>query len=428
MSGGKGGNPSAHSDVAGERGSTTSLPPGPIPPGGGRVVPRSRGGGDVGGAGRGSLFLPPASSVGPGGVHPPAGATTVRSDTVDPPSDANTPFGTRLPYEAGRMDGTSRVAVGESVPRLGDESAGGSSSRAPRGSLGGLFSVGPELQDAIGEAVRSEISRSLPVTPGSVRSPIVRPDPRRSGHTQSRRRLRYASQLSDGEYSGGDSPRGGSQWRTPRVTPRHRPVHASGLARRDPLPWRDRSEKRPTGLVRVVPDKITVNNPHYQDLFDCETYALENKSVSYTREHAHAMGRLKKDVMHSFGHRSEWNGDPAHKLFQFLRKFCKACDDNDVLEGEAFYMLQDFTLEPLRSEVMAVMPTRRGGNPGEVSSYLELVNWVIRMHADESTVAGLVEQFHQARQEENEDEMSYAERLRVLNTSCGFLHSTGALK
>jgi len=70
------------------------------------------------------------------------------------------------------------------------------------------------------------------------------------------------------------------------------------------------------------------------------------------------------------------------------------------------------------------MPTRRGGNPGEVSSYLELGNWIIRMHADESTVAGLVEQLHQARQEEKEDEMSYAERLRVLNTSCGFLHST----
>jgi len=50
------------------------------------------------------------------------------------------------------------------------------------------------------------------------------------------------------------------------------------------------------------------------------------------------------------------------------------------------------------------------------------------MHADESTVAGLVEQLHQARQEEKEDEMSYAERLRVLNTSCGLLHSTGALK
>jgi len=271
MSGGEGGNLSAHSDGASERGSTASLPPGPTPPVGGRVVPRGQGGGDEGGAGRGSLFLPPASSFGPGGVHPPAGATTVRSDTVEAPSDANTPFGTRLSHVARRTDGTSRVVVGESVPRLEEEPAGGRSSRAPRGSLGGLYSVGPKLQDAIAEAVRSEIARSLPVTPGSVRSPMVRPDPRRSGHTQSRRRLRYASQSSDGEYSGGDSPRGGSHWRTPRVTPRHRPVHASGSARRDAFPWRDRTEERPTGLVRVVPDKITVNNPHYQDLFDCET-------------------------------------------------------------------------------------------------------------------------------------------------------------
>jgi len=91
-------------------------------------------------------------------------------------------------------------------------------------------------------------------------------------------------------------------------------------------------------------------------------------------------------------------------------------------------MLHDFTLEPLRAEVMAAMPTRRGGNPRKVSSYLELVNWIICMHADESTEAGLVEQFHQARQKEDEHEMSYAERLRGLKTACGLLHSTGALK
>jgi len=105
-------------------------------------------------------------------------------------------------------------------------------------------------------------------------------------------------------------------------------------------------------------------------MFDCETYALENKSTLYTREQAHNMGRLKKDISHSFGSRSEWDGTPSHKVFQFLRKFAKACDDSFVSEGEAFYVLQDFTREPLRSEVMAVMPTRRGGNPGEVTSYL----------------------------------------------------------
>jgi len=53
--------------------------------------------------------------------------------------------------------------------------------------------------------------------------------------------------------------------------------------------------------------------------------------------------------------------------------FAKACDDNNISEGEAFYILQDVTKEPLKSEVMMVMPTRRAENPGEVTSDLELI-------------------------------------------------------
>jgi len=75
---------------------------------------------------------------------------------------------------------------------------------------------------------------------------------------------------------------------------------------------------------------------------------------------------------------------------------------------------------------MTVMPTRCGGHPGEVNLYLDLVTWMIRFHADEAFVATLVAKFNQARQETGEDEMSFAERLRHLNTACGFLHSSGA--
>jgi len=57
-----------------------------------------------------------------------------------------------------------------------------------------------------------------------------------------------------------------------------------------------------------------------------------------------------------------------------LHEFSKACEYNNISEGEAFFILQYFTNEPLKSEVMMVMPTRRAGNPGEVTSYLELIN------------------------------------------------------
>jgi len=49
------------------------------------------------------------------------------------------------------------------------------------------------------------------------------------------------------------------------------------------------------------------------------------------------LGRRKKDVAQSFGVHDDWDGSPPAKVFQFLRNFSKACDDNDVSEGEAFY-------------------------------------------------------------------------------------------
>jgi len=102
----------------------------------------------------------------------------------------------------------------------------------------------------------------------------------------------------------------------------------------------------------VVPPKIVVNHPYYRMMFDCEAYALDNNSVVYTRRQARTLGRRKKKVAQSFGVQEEWDGSVPAKVFQFLRKFAKACDDNVISDGKAFYILQDLTKEPLKSEVM----------------------------------------------------------------------------
>jgi len=98
----------------------------------------------------------------------------------------------------------------------------------------------------------------------------------------------------------------------------------------------------------VVPPQIVLNHPYYRMMFDCETYALDNKSVAYARRQARSLGRRKKEVAQSFGVNDEWDGSPPAKVFQFLRKFAKARDDNNISEGEAFYILQDFTKEPVK--------------------------------------------------------------------------------
>jgi len=75
-----------------------------------------------------------------------------------------------------------------------------------------------------------------------------------------------------------------------------------------------------------------------------------------------------------------------------------------------------------------VMPTLRAGSPREVTSYLKLINWILRRHVDEASVVTLVETLNVAVQRDDEDDLSLAERLRRLNTECGFMYGEGALK
>lgn len=343
---------------------------------------------------RSARFRPAPSSVdSSGGRPPPAGVPSQTPAQVPLPEDDDTLFGTGLPaLGAGGRGSVPRD--GESAPPLVPEGPGGSSSRAPPGSTGSLDA---SVVTAIAQVVREEVGRAL-----QEKSPAP---------GQASRHERRGEQVA------------------PRREYRSRsPAHSSEASSGEEAVRHGRQEPRDRPKVREIPKKIVVNNPLYADVFDCETYALVNKSVTYTNRQAHTLGRRKKDVAQSFGVRSEWDGTPPLKVFQFLRKFAKACDDNDVSEAEAFFMLQDFTKEPLRSEVMSVMPSRHGGNPGEVSSYLELINWVLRYHADEASLAAQVEEFNRATQSEGEDERTFAERLRQLNVLCGFIHPQGVIK
>jgi len=52
---------------------------------------------------------------------------------------------------------------------------------------------------------------------------------------------------------------------------------------------------------------------------------------------------------------------------------------------------------------------------------------MLRRHVDAASVATLVETLNVAVQRDEEDELSSAERLRRLNTECGFMYREGAL-
>ena len=74
------------------------------------------------------------------------------------------------------------------------------------------------------------------------------------------------------------------------------------------------------------------------------------------------------------------------------------------------------------------MPSLQGGRSGEVSSYLELVNWLLRKYADEQTLSDQEALFHAASQEDDETESDYYVRLRDLRRLCGYMHTEGQMK
>jgi len=231
------------------------------------------------------------------------------------------------------------------MPNSAREPAGGISMRAPPGSRGARDVQGLEWRDAVAEVVRSEVTRSL-VT--MLRGSTPRPAERRGRDRRSSRRHRRddssSSSTTDVSRSGDESAvaallgavratptpstvREGTRGIDPRTLPTPDSVggeQGGGAARELPrgidrgfptqlsLETGTKAEgwpaqANPTPPTRVVPPKIVVKHPYYPIKFDCETNALDNKSVVYTRRQARTRGRRKKDVAQSFGGHDEWD-------------------------------------------------------------------------------------------------------------------------
>jgi len=221
-----------------------------------------------------------------------------------------------------------------------------------------------------------------------------------------RRRRRLSSSSSNWAYCGGD---GG------RHVPRRAVARALG---------RELEGTPHHGL----PEKIIPADDRYAGILDCVSYALANTDVRYDGTMAHGLGRLHKDVSATFGGDAEWDGTRALGVFEFLNLFVTAGNDNDVSEGRDLYLLPEFTKGDLKREFCIIMPSLQGGRSGEVSSYVGLVNWLLRKYADEQALSDQDALFHGASQEAGETENDFYVRLRGLRRLYGYIHTDGQMK
>ena len=207
-----------------------------------------------------------------------------------------------------------------------------------------------------------------------------------------RRRRRLSFSSSDEEYSGGD---GG------RHVPRSAVARALGR------------ELEGNPHLRL-PEKIILADDRYAGILHCVSYALANTDVGYDRTMAHGLGRLHKDVSATFSRDAEWDGTPAFCVFQFLNSFVNAGKDNDVSDGTALYLLLTFTEGDLKRELYTITLSLQGWRSGEVSSYMELVNWLLRNYADEQSLSDQEGVIHGASQRDVETENEFYVRYRGL--------------
>ena len=106
----------------------------------------------------------------------------------------------------------------------------------------------------------------------------------------------------------------------------------------------------------------------------------------------------------------------------------KAGNHNNVSEVRALYGLPEFTNGDLKRELYTIMPSLQGGRSGEVSSCVELVNWLLRKDADEQSPNDQDALFQGASQEDGETENDFFVRFRGLRRIWGYIHTEGLIK
>lgn len=277
---------------------------------------------------RGERFLPLPAGVGARREHP------TPASGLDPAGRGGHLFGERQSAPQGRgplapLFPIARVPPGKEEPLLGAPGAPTTPIqgfvRPPQATAGGEPEFSPQVLEAL--------DRRLVMAVDSVLS-------RRSR----RRRPRWASS-SDEDYSGGD----GRERSLPRAV--HASTHSGGAGPSQPP-------------RRVIPEKIVPDDDTFSKVLDVETYALVNQDVTYNRAMAHGLGRLRKDVLATFGQKQERGGSPPLQVFEFLNRFVKACNDNSVSEGRALYLLPEFTRGELKRDLYSLLPRQSGAGMG----------------------------------------------------------------
>jgi len=180
------------------------------------------------------------------------------------------------------------------------------------------------------------------------------------------------------------------------------------------------------------PGKLTVlecPDDRFAGVLDYRSYRLRNRRSTYAASQARKMGRMAKNMKFSFGGTLMFNAKEPLKVFSWLRKFIKTCDDNDVSEGMGLYLISNFLAGDAEARFTRNLPgSDIGGGQRALGSFPAAVNRLLSTYAEPHALGLAQDKLSRATLVDNEGVDAFATRRRSLAELCGNIHSESAMK
>eukprot|EP00170_Pyropia_yezoensis_P000367 contig_2095_g368 len=159
-------------------------------------------------------------------------------------------------------------------------------------------------------------------------------------------------------------------------------------------------------------------------VLDYRTYRLRNKKSTYGTRTARKMGKVARNMKHSFAGYALFISKEGFKVFTWLRKLVKACNDNGVSEGMALYAIPHFLSGDAELQYKRALPdSTRASGGASITSFPEVINWFLETYAETHAQAMAQDKIQWATKKPDETIESFAFRLRGLSERCWNIHT-----
>jgi len=229
-----------------------------------------------------------------------------------------------------------------------------------------------------------------------------------------------------------DSPVDTRKGRRKGKTRRHRsPSLSSSSTSSSPSPTTTDDDDDRVG-TKASSGKLAVlecPDDRFAGVLDYQSYRLRNRHSTYGASQARKMGRTAKSMKFSFGGTPMFNGKEPLKVFSWLRKFVKACDENDVSEGMGLYLIPNFLAGDAEARFTRnLQGSDIGGGQRALGSFPAAVNWFLSTYAEPHALGLAQNKFSRAMLVDNEGVDAFATRPRSLVELCGNIHFEGTIR